>query len=145
MTDAPEAPRQEREALRLALVKGYEDNGLHFADTADDLLAAGYVTPEAHAAALAASQADAARLRDVLKLFAERAERYDDTPYAVIGDTVGLWQIDANPGMRVDLTVGDLRRARDALAASQPQGEGDVTEPAETQHVPAPMLPEDRP
>jgi FAD/FMN-containing dehydrogenase len=56
MTDAPEAPRQEREALADFI---YENGPLDACASrigagllAERILAAGYVTPEAHAAAL---------------------------------------------------------------------------------------------
>lgn len=49
----------------------------------------------------------------VLEPFASRADRYNDSKAVVIRDCVELWQIARNEGMRVDLTVGQLRAARD--------------------------------
>lgn len=53
---------------------------------------------------------------EALKPFASRAERYDDTDVSKIDDNVELWQLEANKGLRVDLTVGDLRKAHALLA-----------------------------
>jgi hypothetical protein len=110
MTDAPEAPRQEREALARLIdpfSQGAPDNDA--GEAADRILAAGYVTPEAHAAALAASQAEVERLRNALKPFAVAVAR--DHP--IFGDS---------SHELISTTLGDIRRARAALAASQPQG-----------------------
>jgi len=52
--------------------------------------------------------------REALKPFAERAARFDDIPGIYrCNDNVELWQ-DGN--WRCDLTVGDLRKARSAIA-----------------------------
>lgn len=52
--------------------------------------------------------------RAALKPFAERAARFDDIPGIYrCNDNVELWQ-DGN--WRCDLTVGDLRKARSAIA-----------------------------
>jgi hypothetical protein len=86
MTDAPETPRQEREALAKFLweLDGNparewldvltESQRQRYMDKAGEILAAGYVTPEA----LAASQAEVARLRERIRqdvLMHERAAR----------------------------------------------------------------------
>ncbi|NTG94214.1 hypothetical protein [Rhizobium rhizogenes] len=60
------------------------------------------------------------RLRAALRPFADRAGRYDEIPGIIrIGDDVELWQLEDNKGMRVDVTVADLRRARAAVAPEQ--------------------------
>jgi len=50
-----------------------------------------------------------------LKPFGGRADRYNDSDAAAIGDSVELWQVAGNLGMRVDITVGHMRAARAAL------------------------------
>lgn len=55
---------------------------------------------------------------EALEPFANKAEAYNDIPGILrIHDDVELWQVSKNKGMEVDLTVGDLRQARTALAA----------------------------
>jgi len=69
----------------------------------------------AAAPALAAAEGAQDRMRKALEPFAKRAERFDDIPGIYrCHDNVELWQ-DGN--WRCDLTVGDLREARAALAA----------------------------
>jgi hypothetical protein len=66
-------------------------------------------------AALAANEDAQDRMRKALEPFAKRAERFDDIPGVYrCDDNVEIWQ-DGN--WRCDLTVGDLREARAALAA----------------------------
>jgi hypothetical protein len=72
--------------------------------------------------ALAASQAEVARLREALKPFAEEA---NELPSCLHGEDtywVHLGPSDTGPRVRSDFSVSDLCRARAALAASQPQG-----------------------
>lgn len=68
------------------------------------------------ASLLLSLDAERGRMREALKPFADAAERWTDIPGVLrYGDSVQLWQ----NGRRVDyITVGDLRRARSALPAS---------------------------
>jgi len=78
----------------------------------------------------AAGAADVGALREGLKPFAQRADRYDDRDSISIGDSCELWQLERNPSLRVDITVGDLRRARAALSQPPAPAEGWRPSPA---------------
>ncbi|MFJ1307923.1 hypothetical protein [Agrobacterium sp. P15N1-A] len=53
-----------------------------------------------------------------LRPFAEKADRYNEIPGLIrFNDNVELWQVARNRGMEIDITVGDLRRAREAYSA----------------------------
>jgi hypothetical protein len=59
-------------------------------------------------------------LEAALKPFADRANRYNEVPGIIrFDDSCELWQLEKNKGMEVDITVGDLRRARAALIQEQ--------------------------
>ena len=61
-------------------------------------------------------QGDVERLRKALEPFVREEEHWRDIPGVIrCDDDVELWQ---NPGRRVAITVGDLRRARAALAST---------------------------
>lgn len=62
-------------------------------------------------------------LEAALKPFAERANRYNEVPGIIrFDDSCELWQLEKNKGMEVDITVGDLRRARAALQEQKKDG-----------------------
>lgn len=58
---------------------------------------------------------------ELLGVFASKAARYDTCDAYEIMDNVELWQCEGNAGMRVDITIGDLRAARTFLG--QQKGE----------------------
>lgn len=72
------------------------------------------------------------RMKGALEPFATRADRYNGVPGILrISDCVELWQIQQNKGLQIDITVGDLRRAREAyeaLSIPAERGEAGVTE-----------------
>lgn len=68
---------------------------------------------------------------EALRPFAEKADRYNEIPGLIrFNDNVELWQVAGNRGMEIDITVGDLRRAREACSALSAQTQ-DVAEDAE--------------
>lgn len=53
---------------------------------------------------------------EALEPFATRADRYNEIPGLIrFDDSVELWQVSENKDMRVDISIGDLRRARTIL------------------------------
>ena len=69
---------------------------------------------------LRAAEAERDKLREALRPFAEHADWFDEIPGAVrTMDDLELWQ---KPGYHYKITVGDLRRARAALAALKTAG-----------------------
>lgn len=99
-----------------------ERDGLRkFLSDARDEISRQYQRADKAEAALAESAAREAELREGLELFAARANRYDPE---TIGDSCELWQLEGNYNLRVDLTVGDLRRARALLAARRDEVTG---------------------
>jgi hypothetical protein len=108
MTDAPVAPRQEREALAEIIWRGrfYSDTGDRLAG---DILAAGYVTPEAHAAAIReAVDAERARIIQGLKDEADVLPCAEDA--AVIQSCAEL--------VRADFSYDEAERLSEAHAAA---------------------------